>query len=53
MKKPQEKRLKRRFKFNFQTRNKTRLCDSKKKTQNIKTRIQDVHDKSEDKYLLC
>ncbi len=26
---PQEQRLKGRFKSNFQTRNKTRLCDSK------------------------
>ncbi len=34
------------FKSNFQTRNKTILCDSKTKTQ-------DVHNKCEDGYLLC
>jgi hypothetical protein len=35
-KKPQEQRLKERSKSNFQTRNKTRLCDSKKKTHELK-----------------
>ncbi len=44
--KPQEQMLKRRSKSNFQTRNKTRLCDSKTKTQY-------VHDKHEDGSLLC
>jgi hypothetical protein len=41
------------FKSNFQTRNKTRLCDSKTNTQDLITRTRDVHDKREDKYLLC
>jgi hypothetical protein len=35
---PQEQRLKERFKSNFQTRNKTRLCDSKTRTQELRTR---------------
>ncbi len=30
------------FKSNFQTRNKTRLCDSKTKTKELKMRIQNV-----------
>jgi hypothetical protein len=34
--KPQEQRLKERLKSNFQTRNKTRLCDSKTKNIRIK-----------------
>ncbi len=50
---PQEQRLKRKFKSNFQTRNKTKLCDSKTKTQNLRTKTQDVHYKCEDKFLLC
>jgi hypothetical protein len=44
--KPQEQRLKRMFKSNFQTRNKRKLCD-------LKTRKQDVHNKHEEKSLLC
>ncbi len=42
----QEQRLKERSKFNFQTKNKTRLCDSKTKTQ-------DVQNKCENGSLLC
>jgi hypothetical protein len=49
---PQEQKLKERFKFNFQTRNKTRLCDSKTKTQKLRTRIQDMQHKCENGYLL-
>ncbi len=30
--KPQEQNIKKKIKFNFQTRNETRLCDSKTKT---------------------
>jgi hypothetical protein len=41
-KKSQEQRLKGRFKFNFQTRNKTRLCDLKIKPQELRTRTQYV-----------
>jgi hypothetical protein len=37
-KKSQEQRLKRRFKSNFQTRNKTILCDSKTKTQDLRVK---------------
>jgi len=29
---------------NFQTRNKTRICDSKIRTQDLRIRIQDVHE---------
>ncbi len=36
-KEPQEQRLKRKFKSNFQTRNKTKLCDSKTRTQDLRT----------------
>jgi hypothetical protein len=32
---PQEQRLKERSKFKFQTRNKTKLCNLKKRTQNV------------------
>jgi hypothetical protein len=42
----QEQGLKKWFKFNFQTKNKTRLCDSK-------TRTQDVQNKCENESLLC
>jgi len=35
-KESQEQRLKKRLKFNFQIKNKTRLCDSKIKTQELK-----------------
>jgi hypothetical protein len=50
---PQEQRLKERFRYNFQIRNKTRLCDSKTKIQELKTRTQDVQDKCENNFLLC
>jgi hypothetical protein len=47
---PQGQKLKERFNFNFQTRNKTKLCDSKIKTQehkmckkNVKTNFYNVH----------
>jgi len=36
--KPQEQRLMERFKFNFQKRNKTKLCDSKIRTQELRTK---------------
>jgi hypothetical protein len=45
-KEQQEQKLKERSKFNFQTKNKTRLCDSK-------TRTQDVQNKCENGFLLC
>ncbi len=45
-KKIQKQRLKERFKFNFQTKNKTRLRDSKTKTRN-------VQDKHGNIFLLC
>ena len=38
----QGQRLKERFKTKFQTRNKTRLCDSKTKTQELKTKTRNV-----------
>jgi len=44
--KRQEQRLKERSKFNFQTKNNTRLCDSK-------TRTQDVQSKCENKSSSC
>ncbi len=50
---PQRQRLKERFKFNYQIRNKTILCNSKPKTQELKTRTRDVQDKCENKFLLC
>jgi len=50
--KPQEQRLKERFKFNFQTMNKTRLCDSKTKTQELRTITQNMQHKRENGYLL-
>jgi hypothetical protein len=37
-KEPQEQRLKERSKPNFQIKNKIRLCDSKIKTQELRTR---------------
>ncbi len=40
-------KAKKRFKSNFQTRNKTRLCNSKIKTQELLTRTWDVQDKCE------
>ncbi len=44
--KKHEQWLNERSKFNFQTRNKTRLHESKTKTQ-------DMYDKHENEYLLC
>jgi hypothetical protein len=41
------------FDFNFQIRNKTRLCDSKIKTKKLNTRIRNVQDQHENKFLLC
>lgn len=38
----QEQKLKERLKFNFQTRNKRRLCTSKITPQKLITRTQDV-----------
>jgi hypothetical protein len=38
----EEQKLKKRSKSNLQTRNKTRLCNSKKKTQGLITRTCDV-----------
>lgn len=55
-KKPQEQRLKQRFKSNFPTRkqgNKIRLCDSKTKTQKLRIRTWDVQDKCDNRFLLC
>jgi len=40
-------------KFNFQIRNKTRLCDSKTRTQELKMKTRDVQDKYENGFLLC
>jgi hypothetical protein len=51
-KKPRKQRLKRGSKSNFQTKNKTRLCDSKIRTQDIRVITQDVHNKHEDGFLL-
>jgi hypothetical protein len=50
---PQEQMLKEKFKSNFQTRNKIRLCDSKTKIQELRIRIENVQDKHENGYLLC
>jgi len=50
--KPQEQRLKERFNFNFQTMNKPRLCDSKTKTQELRTITQNMQHKCENGYLL-
>jgi hypothetical protein len=51
--KTQKQRLKKRFKFKFQTMNKTRLHDSKTKTQELKRRTWDVQDKHGNNFLLC
>jgi hypothetical protein len=40
----QKQRLKERFKFNFQTRNKKKLCDAKIRTQEFRIKTQDVQD---------
>ncbi len=50
---PQDQRLKEGSKSNFQTRNKTRLCDSKIKTQELRTRTRNVQDQHENGSLLC
>jgi hypothetical protein len=50
---PQEQRLKQRSKSNFQTRNKTRLCNLKIRTQEHKTRTRDMQKKRENRSLLC
>jgi hypothetical protein len=46
-------KVKKRFKSNFQTRNKTRLYDSKIKTQELGTRTRYVQNKRKKKSLLC
>jgi hypothetical protein len=51
--KSQKQRLKEKSIFNFQKRNKTKLYDSKIKTQKLRTRTQDMQNKRENKYLLC
>jgi hypothetical protein len=43
----QKQRLKERSIFNFQKRNKTKLYDSKIKTQKLRTRTQDMQNKCE------
>jgi hypothetical protein len=45
--------LKEKFKANFQIRNKTKLCDSKTKTQKLWINRQDMWNKHENEYLLC
>jgi hypothetical protein len=49
---PQEQRLKEGPKFNFQTRNKTKLCNSKTITQKLRKKTRDVQDKCENGPLL-
>jgi hypothetical protein len=49
----QDRRLKERCKFNFQTRNKTKLCDSKIRTHEKKTKTRDVQNKYENEFSLC
>ncbi len=49
----QERRIKERFKFHFETTNKTKLYDSKTKTKKLKIETQDVQNKCENKSLLC
>ncbi len=49
---PQEQKLKKRFKSNFQIMN-TKLCDSKTKTQELRIRTWDMQDKHENRFLLC
>jgi len=44
--------LSREPKVRVTTKNKTRLCDLKIKTQDIRSITQDVHDKCEDEFLL-
>ncbi len=48
---PQKQRLKERFNFNFQKKNKTKVCDLKIKTQKLWIRTRDVQDKCENGYL--
>jgi hypothetical protein len=50
--KSQEQKLKKKFKSNLQIQNKTRLCDSKTKTQEPWTKTRDLRNKSENIYLL-
>jgi hypothetical protein len=50
---PQEQSLKKEYKFNFQTRNKTRLCDSKIRTQKPITKTQNVQNKCENGFFFC
>jgi hypothetical protein len=49
----QEQRIKERFTFNFETRNKTKLYDLETKTQKLIIRTQDVQNKCEKIKLLC
>jgi hypothetical protein len=42
LKELEKNKLKKRSKYNLQTRNKTRLCNSKTKTQGLITRTRDV-----------
>jgi len=50
---PQKQKLKEKFKSNFQIRNKIRLCDSKTKTQKLRTKTWNVQNKHENGSLLC
>ncbi len=50
--KSQGQRIQERFKFKGH-KNKTRLCDSKTKTKNLRIKTQDVQNKRENKSLLC
>jgi hypothetical protein len=52
-KESQEQRLKKRFKFNFQTKNTTILCDLKTRKKQLRTRTRDMQKKCENEYLLC
>ncbi len=53
MKNQKKQKVKEKFQSNLQTRNKTRLCDSKTKTCEPWTKTQDVQDKHENGSLLC
>ncbi len=50
--KPREQRLKERFKFNFQTKNKKKICELKEKTE-LRTKTWYVQNKCENKSLLA
>jgi hypothetical protein len=52
-KKPREQKLKERSKFNFQTRNKRRTCDSKTRTRELITKARDVQNICENGFSLC